>query len=184
MYVDFVTLEQKKYISLPGLYLQFKIKCKAFIPSNVTNILNVISFLESSKDHTFTFYSWQKCSANDLTDLLCLNIKAINQRKVTYVIVGNLQPNTWRQEKYKMSWNKATELCKSLGGDLPHFMSRYNLDEFIAMLLKSEKIPMMEAIFIGLKYNKIKVGLFLKYILTRKYSSTRMHSRRMRTSLT
>ena len=157
MFLDFVTLEQKQYISLPGLYMKFVIRCKSSIPSNVKNILNVISFLESSKNYTFTFYSWQKCSANDLTDLFCLNITAISQRKVTYIIVGNLQPNTWDQKKYHMSWNKATELCKSLGGNLPHFMSRYELDQFIAMLLKSEKIPMMEAIFIGLKYNKLKV---------------------------
>ena len=160
MSVDFVTLEQKQYISVAGFYLDFKIKCKGFNHPNVTNILNLLSFLESTKNYAFTFHSWQNCSANEHIDLMCLNITSNNQRKVTYVIVGNLQPNTWRQEKYKMSWNKATKLCELHGGDLPEFMSKYELDDFIAMLLKSGEVPIVEAIFIGLKYNEIKVGLF------------------------
>ena len=72
-----------------------------------------------------------------------------------YLIIGNLNYYTFEgRRQYKMSWNKAYELCQHFSADLPSFMSRDENDEFISLMLKSEHIPFIEATFIGLKFNK------------------------------
>ena len=43
--------------------------------------------------------------------------------------------------------------------ELPFFMNRIELDEFLRYLQKSDMIPFLEAIFISLKYNTDKVCL-------------------------
>ena len=56
------------------------------------------------------------------------------------------------------SWEKASDLCRSIEGYLPYFTSREDLDELLALFKMSLEIPPIEAIYIGLKFvNKIRV---------------------------
>ena len=80
----------------------------------------------------------------------------------TYLIIGNLNYYTIDVEarrQYKISWNKAYELCQQFGTNLPSFMSSDEIDEFRSLLLKSQYIPFIEAIFISLHLNGAEVSM-------------------------
>ena len=49
------------------------------------------------------------------------------------------------------SWEGASQLCRETAGFLPYFTSREELAELVAMIKLSEDIPVIEAIYIGLK---------------------------------
>ena len=49
------------------------------------------------------------------------------------------------------SWQETSQLCREIGGFLPFFRSRDDLQEMLTLLKLSEDIPPLEAIFIGLK---------------------------------
>ena len=56
------------------------------------------------------------------------------------------------------SWNSVSSICKNLGGFLPVFNSRKEIEEFV-FLLKIGRLPLVEAIFIGLYADsKLKVS--------------------------
>ena len=57
------------------------------------------------------------------------------------------------------SWNSVSSICKNLGGGhLPVFNSRKEIEEFV-FLLKTGRLPLVEAIFIGLYADsKLKVS--------------------------
>ena len=56
------------------------------------------------------------------------------------------------------SWNSVSSICKNLGGFLPVFNSRKEIEEFV-FLLKTGRLPLVEAIFIGLyAESKLKVS--------------------------
>ena len=62
-------------------------------------------------------------------------------------------PNT------KKSWNDASQLCKKIGGYLPYFTSRQDLEELFGVLMLSQDIPSIAYMYIGLKYNSNQVVL-------------------------
>ena len=73
---------------------------------------------------------------------------------------------TRKQEK--ISWNDADQECRKMNAYLPYFTSRADLDKFITLIKFSFKLPIIEAIFIGLVYNETKVfelNAFKKYII-------------------
>ena len=67
-----------------------------------------------------------------------------------------LNPTT--DSRKNTSWNKAADLCKSVGAHLPYFYSRDELKEFLQFLRHSSHIPPLEGIFIGLHYYQKKVS--------------------------
>ena len=79
------------------------------------------------------------------------------------MILGDIKPFLYRLRTYekenKYSWSTANTICtQDLGAELPYFKNRDELDEFTALLRKSAYIPFIEAVFIGLKYNPLKVS--------------------------
>ena len=72
-------------------------------------------------------------------------------------------PNESKKIKYagpeeQSSWNKASYLCTYIGGILPMFFNKAELDDFMALAKLSSEIPPIEGIFIGLKFsNKTQV---------------------------
>ena len=50
------------------------------------------------------------------------------------------------------SWIKASNLCSNISGNLPMFFNKRELDEFMALLKLSSGIPLIEGIFIYLKF--------------------------------
>ena len=145
----------KQYISLPGFDQSFHIKCKRQIPI-FAGYFSMTSFVDHTMQEKIYFGQWEKCARLDsMINFFCLRV-TINSN---YLVIGNL--NSYLNDvgkQHKLSWTQATELCQTFGGELPSFMSRDEMDEVIALLLKSKNIPYLEAIFIGLRFSETKVS--------------------------
>ena len=59
----------------------------------------------------------------------------------------------------KKSWNEASQLCRDIGGYLPYFTSKHDLDQLLALLKFGIAIPQIYHTFIGLKYYPNQVGI-------------------------
>ena len=59
----------------------------------------------------------------------------------------------------KISWEKALKLCEHYGGTLPYFVSRGELDEFIALMKLSKYFPPFEAFYIGIRQKLVSISL-------------------------
>ena len=131
-------------------------------PALVTTLVthfDVVWFLEGTKDNTFAFDPIKYCT---WFKQLCLKVLCQRSR-IKYIINGDLQPlidsDRTYDKRITYSLTTANTTCtQDLGADLPFFKNRDELDEFTAMLQKSEYIPFIEAVFIGLKYNPLKVS--------------------------
>ncbi len=78
---------------------------------------------------------------------------------------GQLQLKTGKACLYqRLSWNRASQLCRDTGGGyLPHFTSNEALRELIAFFKLSQYLAPIEAICIGLRYNKGKQVSFTNF---------------------
>lgn len=56
--------------------------------------------------------------------------------------------------KNRISWHKAQRFCRNLNADLPSFMSKSELDEFLALVKLSKDFPTLEVVFLGLSIDK------------------------------
>ena len=63
------------------------------------------------------------------------------------------------------SWNDASQLCKKIGGYLPYFTSRQDLEDLFSLLMLSQDIPPIAYMYIGLKYNSNQVVHVKIYIV-------------------
>ncbi len=52
-----------------------------------------------------------------------------------------------------MSWSSMAQRCSDLGGHLPVFYSRSELEELLALLTTRGDLPVLEAIYIGLQHH-------------------------------
>ncbi len=58
------------------------------------------------------------------------------------------------KESRKISWKDASHLCAEVGGFLPHFTTKDDMEELISLLTLSQVLPPVEAIYIGLSYSQ------------------------------
>ena len=141
-------------ISLQGSNHIMYIELSAPVP----DFMHVTALLNSYNNYIFNYSQWSKCKN---LNKKCLYTHVSENHPIkedARYIVGDLGIYTnlehlQRQRKNKISWNEASEICNKLGGYLPHFTSRNDLDKFIVMLLKSDKLPFIEAIHIGLTHH-------------------------------
>ena len=63
-------------------------------------------------------------------------------------------------KRFLTSWKDAAALCKSIGGYLPFFFSKEDLEEFIALLKLLSTFPPLEGVYLGININMEKVGNF------------------------
>ena len=87
---------------------------------------------------------------------ICLNISSKNNRQY-FTILNFLTLNKLR----KVSWNEASEICRDMGGYLPFFTFKKQLDELVALLKLSQAVPPIQELFIGLQYNAQRVSIWL-----------------------
>ena len=113
----------------------------------------------------FIFGEWRYCFGDSMRWLTCLNITLTyaNQTEVNYILVGNLeayinQNVSFNLKKLPMSWNEASKTCRKIGGYLPYFSNKEEMDILIHLLSGSNKIPFMEALFIGINFNSSEVN--------------------------
>ena len=77
-----------------------------------------------------------------------------------------------------ISWREASELCRDIGGYLPYFTSREELDELLALLKLSPDIHPIEALYIGLTTNPLVTRfarchrlLYVSFYVTQKVTA-------------
>ena len=63
--------------------------------------------------------------------------------------------NYFNEKSFHLSWKTASHLCKGLGGHLPVFYDRADIEEF-ASFFKVARVPLLNAIFIGLHFDTKK----------------------------
>ena len=155
--MDLLSLQQKQYISIPGKHKNLEINCKGPIPLEMSHIY-ITSHLEEHK-HMFIQRMLKSCHYQKYT--YCLKFWKDN---LEYIVYGNssvYSSNGQIGQKIYFSWNQSNKLCKGNNYELPYFMKRDELDEFIRLLHGVHTIPYLEAIFIGLTYNGEMVGFFI-----------------------
>ena len=126
MKADFLALARKQYISVQGDSLRYKVHCQGPIPKGLTHIY-VNWFLASTRHQTFSTGVWRKCSGENLTHSFCLKATANSRGNKTYIIMGNIRPyydKNSLNNRQKISWNDASELCRRSGADLLSFLNR------------------------------------------------------------
>ena len=64
---------------------------------------------------------------------------------------NNQCPTEQSKEKVIKTWTEAFNLCKSIGGTLPLFRNRDELDEIITFLKLSKDMPPVEGLYIGIQ---------------------------------
>ena len=65
----------------------------------------------------------------------------------------------------KVSWNDASSMCQHMGGLLPIFRSKSELDEFFALITFSHYVPPQDKIFISLSTSEVLIHfIFLNYM--------------------
>ena len=144
-----MALKQRQYISLPGEHKQFDMVCKGLIPPGLLNIYQ-ISFLRPKSDGFTTQDNMCKFESY----IHCLKFF---KKGVTYYVHGNFAGYYGKNVSIYYSWLMASKFCRKRNMELPFFMSRNELDDFIRYVQRSDMIPWSEAIFIGLRYNENKV---------------------------
>ena len=72
-----------------------------------------------------------------------------------YTVSYNIKCNKQHKRKYMAakSWTEASNICKSIGGNLPLLRNRDELNEIIAFLKLSKHIPPVKGLYIGLRRN-------------------------------
>ena len=155
MAFDIFTFEQKQYISLPALHKYLEINCKNQNTAEIANI-DILFHLQINEPRFLIMYSWGTCTHQYV---YCHTVPGNNVKYFVYANVAAYYKNNWIEENAHYSWQMANEICRNLGVELLYFMSRNGLDEFTSMLRNSDAFPFLEAVFIGLIYNGLKVGL-------------------------
>ena len=181
---DLTAISQGLHITLQGIHLNITADFNGNIPPR-TSFMNIQWLLHRVKDYTFDFDDWKSCLTSYEHNFHCLNITIIqpNNTKILYTVAGNHKAHEYRDpyklaeghEIYQRSWDQSFKLCKGLGGDLPIFISSYELDIFITLLQKSRYLPFIEAIYIGLSYNWTQVGFEVYINLNRNLNYCYTH---------
>ena len=94
------------------------------------------------------------------------NISLCTFRKLEYVHLNDFYHRdyyfitddwiTWKP----FTWEQASDLCEGVFyGHLPWFESKYSLLQFLSVLKLSRDVPVMEAIYIGLRFNTSEVSI-------------------------
>ncbi len=78
--------------------------------------------------------------------------------KKTLTLKYHLRKEFEFDEKDYMSWSLMAQHCSDLGGHLPVFYSRTELEELLSLLIMRPDLPILEAIYVGLQLHIEKNG--------------------------
>ena len=152
------------YISTPGTHLYLNLL-------HVNYLVNTSVLVAwTKKDETVKFYAINKKGYTIFAPIINTN------KYKKYFMLGSIgkfyhyrdyQYFSWNtaldttDKRQSVSWNDAADMCSSVGAVLPYFTSREEMDELLHLLSHSPLIPPLEAVFIGLKYNRKEVNYFM-----------------------
>ena len=155
-----------KVISLPDKMDAIIITLNQPVNDNISGKLNIMwihdNYIKYVKNSNPLLSEARRCYTNvdryALGYKSCLNVSFINyshyfilySKEFGYSGFDRLQnPSGYT------SWIEASELCTDVGGYLPYFTSREELDELLALLKLSPDIYPIEALYIGLTSNPV-----------------------------
>ena len=157
-------LNKGKVFSLPEKIDALQITLEEPVGVDISGKLNVMwlhnNYIKFFKKSNPFWLQPQKCHPNvnsfyDLGYRECLNISFVNSQ-YHYIIYSKeysfFEFERLRDKSGYTSWSEASELCRDIGGYLPYFTSREEMDKLLAFLKLSEIYP-IEALYIGLTLN-------------------------------
>ena len=151
-----------QYISLPGEHKHLEISCEGSTPQEVSSQeVSTIYITSHPKQESFKRDMIMSTLCNNYRYIDCYEINRNNMIFFMYSNISSYFPNEPATEDPSYSWKMANDFCKLIGKELLYFMQQEELDDFTTMLLEIRILPFVEAVFIGLKYNKLKVNLFI-----------------------
>ena len=171
MTVHLSCLEPVYYLSLPGHVGISDYKSVGPYMDITVQSFWINGILKKHKD----FICYSKRCENRIENFINLNIFNISyqalevqfQNHLIYVIFkSNIIINNndmFDVESLHHSWKTASNLCKALGGHLPVFYDRADIEEF-ASFFKVAKLPLIDAIFIGLFFDRKEKVSDQKYL--------------------
>ena len=142
-----------QYISLQGAHKHLDISCKGYSVLEVSNIYITSHPNQEPSRNSIIMSKW--CKSYRFID--CYEIYDNNMIFFIYSNISSYFLDQPASEDPNYSWIMGNNFCKMSGSYLLYFKNREELDDFTAMLLEISKIPFLEAVFIGLRYNEIKV---------------------------
>ena len=157
--VQVLRLLRRKYISTLGFVTNIYISLKSLEKKHLTHYKDtklVVTWFRGNNINNF--YQEQKTNKclqveRNKTEYKCLiyTFSQLNTLKRNFIVFKFYQ---------RKNWNEASQICKDIGGYLPYFTNRLDLEELLSFLkLKLWKeIPIIYEIFIGLKYELNQVG--------------------------
>ena len=92
----------------------------------------------------------------------CVVLKVSNQKSYLffrkyYEPVNLIDKDSSLLKKWDKTWNEAFQLCESVGGQLPVFNSRDDLNEVLTIFKTRPYMPAVPAIYIGLLSMKTEI---------------------------
>ena len=140
--LPYFDLQANKYISLPGIFDFIELPYEGNFTKN--DILTMAFMLDNYKENKNSF----QLIPNNCSNLLHFSFACLsysNNIEDEYIFLFDQNNFTTGR-----SWKESAKLCHNIGGYLPQFESKEKLNAFVA-LIKSEDIPVLEAIYIGLQ---------------------------------
>ena len=158
-------LNKGKVFSLPEKIDALKITLEEHVGIGISGKLNILwlhnNYIKFFKKSNPFRIQPQKCHTNantyyDLGYRECFNITFVNSQ-YNYIIYSKeysfFEFERLRDISGYISWSEASELCRNIGGHVPFFTSREQLDKLLALLKLSSEIHPIEALYIGLTSN-------------------------------
>ena len=152
------------HISLPGTHLTLNL-------SHISYLVNTSVLVTwTEKDQPVNFNVINKKRYIIFTPILS------QIKNKTYFMLGSIgkfyhprhyQFFSWNtasniiDKRQTVSWNEAAKMCSSIGAVLPYFTNTEEMNELLNLLSHSTHVPPLEAVFIGLKYNRKKVNYLI-----------------------
>ena len=160
MSVDLWGLQQMQYISLRGEQKYSEISCKLPTSPKVSNIYITSRPQQELIQQKVTIANLLQCLQIHLD---CYEIHGNNMIYFVYSNISSYSSDQPASDDPNFSWRTGNFFCKLIGSELLYFTNGEELGDFTAMLLEISEIPFLEAVFIGLRYNGLKVNLLKLY---------------------
>ena len=81
-----------------------------------------------------------------------------NFTSLSYYVPGEMYFIAVKHFKLKLTWEQASKHCRDMGGYLPYFTNRKQLEELLAFMKLSRHVRPVPLVFIGLRFNMNKVS--------------------------
>ena len=153
MAVDFLSLQGMQYISLQGKHKHLEISCEGSTPPEMSTIYITSRPKQEAIRRRVAVPTF--CRPYRYID--CYEIHRNNMIFFVYSNISGYSPDQPASDDPNYSWMMGNNFCKMIGSELLYFTTREELDDFTTLLLEIHHIPVLEAVFIGLRYNEIKV---------------------------